>query len=70
MRAHAFHHLCTHKRLYLGDGELIVGGSRVVNDRYAVSCLEGVRSTGAPVVTRVSTDQGTVYLPMVCRNAQ
>ena len=25
MRAHAFHHLCTHKRLYLGDGELIVG---------------------------------------------
>ncbi len=25
MRARAFHHLCTHKRLYLGDGELIVG---------------------------------------------
>ncbi len=25
MRAHAFHHLCTHKRLYLGDDELIVG---------------------------------------------
>ncbi len=25
MRAHAFHHLCTHKRLHLGDGELIVG---------------------------------------------
>jgi len=25
MRAHAFHHLCTHKHLFLGDGELIVG---------------------------------------------
>jgi trans-4-hydroxy-L-proline dehydratase len=25
MRAHAFHHLCTHKHLHLGDGELIVG---------------------------------------------
>jgi formate C-acetyltransferase len=25
MRARAFHHLCTHKRVYLGDGELIVG---------------------------------------------
>ena len=25
MRAHAFHHLCSHKALYLGDGELIVG---------------------------------------------
>ncbi len=25
MRAHAFHHLCTHKSLYLGESELIVG---------------------------------------------
>ena len=25
MRAHAFHHLCTRKSLFLGDGELIVG---------------------------------------------
>ena len=25
MRAHAFHHLCTHKSLYFGDDELIVG---------------------------------------------
>ena len=25
MRAHAFHHLCTHKSLYLGNDELIVG---------------------------------------------
>jgi len=25
MRAHAFHHLCSHKVIYLGDGELIVG---------------------------------------------
>ncbi len=25
MRAHAFHHLCAHKQLFLGHGELIVG---------------------------------------------
>ena len=25
MRAHAFHHLCMKKRLYIGDDELIVG---------------------------------------------
>ncbi len=25
MRAHAFHHLCTRKGLYLGEGELVVG---------------------------------------------
>jgi formate C-acetyltransferase len=25
MRAHAFHHLCSHKSIFIGDGELIVG---------------------------------------------
>jgi len=25
MRAHAFHHLCSHKTIFVGDGELIVG---------------------------------------------
>ena len=38
----------------------------VINDRYAVTTLEGMRSSGAPVITPVTGSK--VYLPLVLKN--
>ncbi len=42
-------------------------GRQVVNDRYGVTCVEGVTAHGAPVITRVGGG-GNVYLPLVMRS--
>ncbi len=42
------------------------GGLEVVNDRYAVTSLEGAVGFGEPVVTTVSGSR--IYLPLVLRN--
>jgi len=44
-------------------------GSEVVNERYAVTCAEGVTAVGAPVITRL-TGGNMIYLPIVMRNAR
>jgi uncharacterized repeat protein (TIGR01451 family) len=43
-------------------------GSQVVNDKYGVTCAEGVSAFGPPVVTRIAGGGGNVYLPLVLRN--
>jgi uncharacterized repeat protein (TIGR01451 family) len=59
----------------LGLGESRTFGFRVrvgvagevVNDQYAVTCLEGATRAGAPVITRVRG--GRLYLPLIFRYA-
>lgn len=46
----------------------VSSGDEVINDRYAVRCQEGIVSAGAPVVTEVRADSGTIYLPLALRN--
>jgi uncharacterized repeat protein (TIGR01451 family) len=41
-------------------------GREVVNDRYGVTCNEGVTALGEPVVTKI-TGRGRVYLPLVLK---
>jgi uncharacterized repeat protein (TIGR01451 family) len=43
-------------------------GSTVVNDDYAARCAEGAIAFGPPVVTRITSDQNRLYLPLVLRN--
>jgi uncharacterized repeat protein (TIGR01451 family) len=43
------------------------GGSEIINERYGVTCDEGVIAMGVPVVTTVSGGGGSVYLPLVLR---
>ena len=45
----------------------VLGGTRVVNDRYAVRCAEGVTGVGAPVITPIGMPSGEVYLPLLLR---
>lgn len=45
----------------------VQSGDEVINDQYAVECIEGVVTVGAPVVTDVAG--GGVYLPLVMRRA-
>jgi uncharacterized repeat protein (TIGR01451 family) len=49
--------------------QVTVGSGReVVNDKYGVTCAEGVSATGVPVTTRIAGGGGNVYLPLVLRN--
>ena len=45
-------------------------GREVINERYAVTCAEGVAAVGAKVVTRIAGDGTRIYLPLVLRNAR
>jgi uncharacterized repeat protein (TIGR01451 family) len=51
----------------IGFRVTVLGGSRVVNDRYGTRCAEGAIGIGAPVVTPVGDDAGEIYLPLVLR---
>ena len=46
------------------------GGREVINERYAVTCAEGVTAVGAPVVTRIADGGTRIYLPLVLKNAR
>jgi uncharacterized repeat protein (TIGR01451 family) len=49
--------------------QVTVGSGReVVNDKYGVTCAEGLSATGVPVTTRIAGGGGNVYLPLVLRN--
>jgi uncharacterized repeat protein (TIGR01451 family) len=41
-------------------------GEEVVNDRYGVTCNEGVTALGKPVITKI-TGGGRIYLPLVLK---
>ena len=46
----------------------VESGREVVNDKYGVTCAEGISANGAPVITRIAGGGGNVYLPLVLRN--
>ncbi|MGW8251279.1 MAG: hypothetical protein ACWGO1_11605, partial [Anaerolineales bacterium] len=43
----------------------VLSGRYVINDRYRVSCIEGVTAVGEPVITEV--DMGVLFLPVIYR---
>ena len=45
----------------------VLGGSKIVNDTYAVRCEEGVSAYGEPVVTRVRYLVRRVMLPFLSK---
>jgi uncharacterized repeat protein (TIGR01451 family) len=46
----------------------IGNGREIINDRYGVTCEQGISATGVPVITRVAGGGGKIYLPLVLRN--
>ena len=46
---------------------IVDGGSEIINERYGVTCGEGVIAMGEPVSTTVAGGGGSVYLPLVLR---
>jgi hypothetical protein len=46
----------------------VLGGTEIINDRYAVSCDEGVFAYGEPVVTNVKYLVHRIALPITQKN--
>ncbi len=46
----------------------VLGGSEIINDRYAVRCDEGVFAYGEPVVTQVKYSVRRIILPILVNN--
>jgi len=45
----------------------VLGGQQIINSDYDVTCAEGVRAVGQPVITDVSYQGSQIYLPIIYR---
>jgi uncharacterized repeat protein (TIGR01451 family) len=52
---------------YLAFHVTVGGGNTVTNEKYGMTCAEGVSDSGPPLITQVVTNRKKAYLPLIFR---